>query len=210
MSPDGAQTLTVKARYDRIASIYDLMEGMMEGRIKEWRPRAWSLVEGRRVLEVGIGTGRNIPYHPDNLHVTGIDFSDKMLARAQKRLNGSGRLTDLRQMDVQSMGFADDSFDSAIATCVFCSVPDPVLGLQEIGRVVKPGGNLILLEHGQTNNPLLNRLLDLLDPLVAPLMGAHINRDTVGNIRRSGIEIERVEDLSRTGMFKLIAARIAK
>lgn len=149
-------------RYDRIASIYDLMEGMMEGRVREWRSRAWSLVKGRHILEVGVGTGRNIPYHPERLQITGIDLSDKMLAHAQERLKGSSRSTDLRQMDAQAMEFPDDSFDSAIATCVFCSVPDPVQGLREVKRVVKPGGSLVLLEHGQTNNALLNHLLDLI------------------------------------------------
>ncbi len=210
MSIDAANTQAVKMRYDRIASIYDLVEEMMEGRVKEWRSRAWSLVQGRHILEVGVGTGRNIPYHPEKLQITGIDISDRMLARAQERLKGSSRSTDLRQMDAQAMDFPDDSFDGAIATCVFCSVPDPVQGLREVKRVVKPGGSLVLLEHGQTNNALLNRLLDVIDPLMSPLMGAHINRDTLGNIRSAGIEIERVEYLSRTGMFKLIVARVGK
>lgn len=208
MSIDAVQTRAVQARYNRIASFYDQIEGLTERRFRKWRPRAWSLLEGDRILEVGIGTGRNIPYHPIGLQITGIDFSDKMLARAQERLAALGRSADLKQMDAQTMTFADDSFDSAIATCVFCSVPDPVLGLQEVKRVVKPGGSVILLEHGRGKSAFMNRLLDLLDPLIVRLWGAHVNRDTLANIRKAGIEIEQVEHLDPPGMFKLITGRI--
>lgn|SRR5574341_680469 len=172
MNVDAIRTRAVQTRYNRIASVYDLMEGLMERQFVKWRPCAWSLVKGESVLEVGIGTGQNMPYHPQNMKITGIDFSDKMLARAVGRLAALGRSADLKQMDAQAMTFPDHSFDSAIATCVFCSGPDPVLGLSEVRRVVKPGGSVILLEHGRGKSAFMNRLLDLLAPLIRPADGS--------------------------------------
>lgn len=207
MAINMATTQAVQRRYNRIAPIYDLVNGMMERRFKVFLPRAWSLIQGDRILEVGVGTGRNIQYHPAEAQVTAIDFSDRMLARARERLAKLGRSADLRHMDAQAMSFPDDSFDSAVATCVFCSVPDPVMGLREVKRVVKVGGSIILIEHGRTKSAFMNRILDWLDPLTSRLWGAHVNRDTLDNLRRAGLEIEHVERVDSMCMFKLIVAR---
>lgn len=201
------ETLATQARYNRIAPLYDWMEALMERRYSGWRERAWSLVSGPQILEVGVGTGKNIPHYPPDAHVTGVDLSEKMLARARRRAARLGQPATLAQMDVQALQFPDGTFDSAIATFVFCSVPDPVAGLREMGRVVRPGGRIVLLEHVRSENPLLGRLMDWIDPLVARLMGPHINRRTVENVRRAGLVIEWVEDLEASGIFKLIVAR---
>lgn len=204
---DQQETRTIQARYDRIAPIYDLVERVAEQRYQAWRARAWQHVTGPEILEVGAGTGTNMPYYPADVHVTAIDISDKMLARAQQRAAALDSNVTLRQMDAQQLEFDDNSFDSAIATFVFCSVPDPVLGLREMGRVVKPGGRIVLLEHMRARNPILGKLMDLFDPLTVRLMGPHINRETVENIRRAGLAIEQIDDLDRLGIFKLILAR---
>ncbi len=99
-------------------------------------------------------------------------------------------------MDVQHLEFPDQVFDTVFATFVFCSVPDPVLGLKELRRVCKPDGRLLLLEHMRPGNPLLGTLFDLLNPLVVRMMGANINRRTVENIRRAGWQIRVDEQLS--------------
>jgi ubiquinone/menaquinone biosynthesis C-methylase UbiE len=207
MTWNDKETIATQARYDRIASLYDFMEALMEGRFSDWRKRAWSLVTGQQVLEVGVGTGKNIPHYPSGAHVTGVDLSEKMLAHARKKAERLESPVTLFQMDAQALDFPDDSFDSAIATCVFCSVPDPVLGLQEVARVVKPEGRIVLLDHVRSENPLLGRLMDWLDPLVARLIGPHINRRTVENVRRAGLAIERVKDMDPGGIVKLIVAR---
>ncbi len=202
------ETMATRARYNRIAPLYDFLETLAERRYRNWRQRVWSLVEGPKVLEVGVGTGKNMPYYPPGVQVTGVDLSEKMLLRARRRAERMGLSVALLQMDAQVLDFPDDTFDSAVATFVFCSVPDPVQGLREMARVVRPGGRIVLLEHVRAEHPLLGRLMDLLDPLVARLMGPHINRETVENVRRAGLTLERVEDVGMGGIFKLIVAKI--
>jgi len=212
---DEQATALTRARYQRLSAVYDLMEGMAEVRYRPWRGKLWALaacaphsgVEGPRVLEVGVGTGKNVPYWPKGAPVTGIDLTPGMLAIARRRAKELGLAADLRLGDAQALEFPDASFDTAVATFVFCSVPDPVLGLRELARVVRPGGQVFLLEHMRSANSILGALMDMLNPLVVRMMGANINRRTVENVRAAGLHVESVEELRR-GIFKLIAARV--
>ena len=184
------------------------MEAATERRFAPWRRRLWSLVSGRQVLEVGVGTGKNLPYHPAISHVTAIDLSNRMLDRARRKARNLGRPVELLVMDTQELSFLDSVFDVAIASFVFCSVPDPLRGLQQLVRVVRPGGHVLLLEHVRIDRPgIIGLLMDLLDPLFVRAMGAHINRRTVETVERAGLTVERVEDLAPLGLVKLIVAR---
>lgn len=150
---------------------------------------------------------QNIPYYPDGLQITAVDLTPSMLEQAKVRAQELGKSGQLDLGDVQRLDFADQSFDSVAATFVFCSVPNPVLGLPEIRRVLKSGGTLFLLEHMRSEQPVVARIMDWLDPLVVRMMGANINRRTVDNVRRSGLEIVQIEELSGRGIFKRIIAR---
>lgn len=186
-----------RRRYDRLASFYDLLEAPVERfRFASWRARLRDRIVGDQALEVGVGTGKNLPYYPRDVKVTAVDLSPRMLERARRRASVLGLEVELREMDVQDLAFPDHVFDTVFATFVFCSVPDPVLGLRELRRVCKPGGRLLLLEHMRPGNPVLGLLFDLLNPMVVRMMGANINRRTMENIRRAGWRIRVEERLS--------------
>lgn len=207
MKTESKATAATRRRYNRIALVYDLMEGLVErSRYSKWRELLWSKVGGVNILEVGVGTGRNFPCYPAHAEITAIDFSEKMLSRAMARAEKQNVKVNLQQMDVQNLEFADNTFDTVVATFVFCSVPDPIKGLMEIKRVCKPGGKVLLLEHVLSTNPILIWLMNLANPAVVRIMGPNINRKTIINVSKSGLEVEKVIDLA-AGIFKLIEAR---
>ena len=192
---DSRATATVRARYDRRARLYDRMTRGSERVMAPGRAALWQRVRGPRVLEVGVGTGKSFPYYPTGMTITAIDFSPRMLDEARAHAVQNHIVVDLREADVQALPFPDASFDTAIANCVFCSVPDPLLGLRELRRVLIPGGQLLLLEHVLSQRSLLRRFMNLLNPPVVRMMGANINRETVENVRRAGFTELQVEDL---------------
>jgi phosphatidylethanolamine/phosphatidyl-N-methylethanolamine N-methyltransferase len=200
-------TALTRVRYNHIAGLYDRLEFLMEFRAKKWRKHLWDQVRPGKILEVGVGTGKNMPYYPAGAEMYGIDLSDGMLAQARDRAKREQIAIDLREMDVQALNFPTDSFDTAVATFVFCSVPDPVLGMQALARVVKSEGKILLLEHVRLEGPWSGRLMDFLNPLVVRVVGANINRRTVENVRAAGLVLESVEDLTTNGLVKLIQAR---
>ena len=168
------------------------------------------MVRGPRVLEVGVGTGKNMDYWPEGVQMTAVDLTPGMLLFAQQHAQTLGIAADLRLGDIQALDFPDKSFDTIVGTCVFCSVPDPVRGLHELARVVKPDGRIFLLDHVRIDRPIIGTLMDGLNPLIVRLWGANINRRTVENVTRAGLRIESVVPLGPMGMMKFIIARPQK
>ncbi len=203
-------TQVVRRRYDSIAPIYDYAMHIIErGQSNNWRSLLWNKVEGKEILEVGAGTGLNFLYADAVKHnITAIDLSQGMLKRARLKAAIAKLQVTLLQMDVQNLQFQDNNFDSVIGSFLFCSVPDPLLGLTEIKRVCKPNGRVILLEHGLSENLILAWLMNIASPLVAWLTGAeYINRRIEKSMTQAGLQLENVTKLDRTGIFKLVEAR---
>lgn len=201
------ETAKEQARYQGVARWYDLATRPMEllG-FRRLRRRLWRDVSGARVLEIGVGTGVNLSLYPDGSRVVAIDIAPAMLQRAVERARRDGRRVDFLLADVQRLPLKDAVFDTVVATCVFCSVPDPQAGLREALRVCAPGGKLRLFEHVISKNPLLGRVMRWLNPIAVRLGGENIDRDTVGNVRAAGWTLER-EDSWVMGIFKLIYGR---
>ena len=207
MTTESKATEATKKRYNRIAPVYDFMEGLTErSRYSKWREMLWSKVEGSDILEIGVGTGKNFPHYLKDAEITAIDFSELLLSRAREKARKQGVQVCLQQMDVQNLEFEDNTFDTVVASFVFCSVPDPIRGLMEVKRVCKPEGKVLLLEHVLSANRVLAWLMNLTNPAAVRVVGANINRRTVENVTKSGLRVEQVTDLA-AGIFKLIEAR---
>ncbi len=191
-------------RYDRAARFYDLYDKPMDllG-VRRRRKRLLARASGR-TLEVGVGTGRNLDLYPPAVELVGIDVSRQMLSRARRVADGLDRKIVLELADVQALPFEDDAFDTVTATCVFCSVADPVAGLREVGRVVRGDGRVLLLEHVRPRTAVLGWLADLLSPLVRRLLGPDINRRTELNVAAAGLDVIEVR---RWGVWREMVAR---
>jgi ubiquinone/menaquinone biosynthesis C-methylase UbiE len=197
------QTEIIRKRYNRTASFYDWMDKMIPVRL---RRKAVEQATGK-VLEVGVGTGANLELYLPGCQVTGIDFSSGMLQKAKAKVHKAKVPVTLIEMDAQKLNFADGSFDTVIATCVFCSVPDPIQGLKEVKRVCKPGGKIILLEHVRSENPMLGWLMDTLNPIAIHMIGSNLNRQTVKNIQSAGIRNYSMEEYYGKLIRLIVATR---
>ncbi|MFT9487721.1 MAG: class I SAM-dependent methyltransferase [Tepidibacillus sp.] len=193
------RTEIIRRRYNRVAYVYDWMDLIIRDK---WREEVFRGLTGH-ILEVGVGTGRNIPFYPKDGFVTEIDFSPNMLEKAKERLKKYRVNAKLLLMDAQQMEFEDNSFDAVVTTCVFCSVPDPIKGLKEIRRVVKPNGTIRMLEHMRSDQPMMGKMMDMINPLVVGMIGANINRDTMKNLELAGFKLKN-EHRILGSMYRLI------
>ncbi len=182
---------TLFQRYQRIAPFYDLLDYPFEqGRYRAIRPLLFAKLSGR-VLDAGVGTGRNIPFYPPGAEMIGVDQSPAMLARAGRRRDALGARVDLKPMDVKRLDFPDAHFDAAVATFLFCVLPDAdqEAALREFARVVKPGGPIRLLEYVRPQSALRRFSARLWEPWMYWAYGAGFDRQTEAHARAAGLQI---------------------
>lgn len=196
-------------RYQRIAPFYDLLDLPFEhGRYGRIRPLLFAGLSGG-ILDAGVGTGRNMAFYPDGFSVVGIDFSPAMLAQAERRRHLSPVSVELRQMDVTQLDFPAGAFDAAVATFLFCVLPDElqVAALRELGRVVRPGGVIRMLEYVRPRGSIRRVIAKLWEPWMAWAYGASFDRQTEMHITAAGLDLVEaryvVDDL-----MKLLTARV--
>jgi ubiquinone/menaquinone biosynthesis C-methylase UbiE len=186
-------------RYDRDISFF---EKVQFGGGREW---VCSRASGD-VLEVAVGTGRNLPFCPMDAALTGVDLSPAMLAIARSRAAQLGRDVDLREADAEDLPFADGSFDTAVCTLSLCTIPDHQRAIAEMARVLRPGGRLLLLDHiGSRWWPVwaVQRLIDVYTVRTA---GEYMTRRPASMLAAAGLEIVESEQL-KLGTVERVHAR---
>ncbi len=184
----------LERRFGGKAQMYEALAGEMErAGLREIRARLAGSLRGR-VLEVGCGTGLNFAHYPPEAQVLAIEPERAFRAMAHDRAIAAAAAIEVIDGDVHALPFADGSFDAALVTLVFCSVPDAELGLQEVRRVVRPGGEVLFFEHVRDPRPWRGMLQDLLNPVWKRAMdGCNLNRTTVELIRAAGFTVESVD-----------------
>lgn len=200
------ETDRVRAIHDKGAPRYDRQIGFFE-RVLFADGRQWATSQATGdVLELAVGTARNLPFYSADVTVTGVELSPEMLALARRRAGELGRAVKLQEGDAQELEFADASFDTVLITLGLCTIPEPPRAAAEAFRVLRPGGTLVLLEH--VRSPLLSvrTVQRLLDPLAVRFEADHLLRDPLDYLADAGFEIASVRRL-KWGIVERLVAR---
>jgi ubiquinone/menaquinone biosynthesis C-methylase UbiE len=204
------ETPTAQQRrlWDKQAASYDKQIAFFE-RIQFGGGREWvcSRATGD-VLEVAIGTGRNLPFYPAGVQITGVELSPVMLAIARQRAGDLGIEVDLREGDAEALPFADNSFDTAVCVLSLCTIPDPAQAVGEMARVLKPGGKLLLLDHiGSRWWPVwaIQRLIELF----SSRSGEFMTRRQLPLLAPAGLRVVDAEQLKWGTVERVAAAKPA-
>lgn len=181
----------IEKKYDSVSRLYDLLDSPFEAfRYKKIRKKIWKSAHGR-ILDAGMGTGRNIPFYPEDSEVHGIDISKGMLMKAAKRAKKLKKNVCIQNMDVVATAFKDNYFDTIVATFLFCVMPDALQpkALKELKRICKANGRIILLEYEYSHNPLRKMIMKLLSPYVKFIYNAQFDRKTDEHIEKENLRI---------------------
>jgi ubiquinone/menaquinone biosynthesis C-methylase UbiE len=186
-------------RYDREMNFWD------RHLFGDSRPWACGRAVGE-MLEVAVGTGRNLPFYPDGTRLTGVDWSPAMLAIARRRAADLGLEVDLRQGDAQALDFPDASFDTVLCALGLCAIPDDRRAVTEMARVLRPGGRLLLVDHVAASASALRAVQWLYERITIPLAGEHFRRRPLTYVRDLGFDVEETERF-RLGVVERVSAR---
>ena len=186
-------------RYDREMNFWD------RHLFGESRPWACGRAVGD-VLEVAVGTGRNLSFYPDGARLTGVDWSPAMLGIARERAAALGRDADLRQGDAQALEFPDESFDTVLCALGLCAIPDDRRAVTEMARVLRAGGRLLLVDHVAASTSALRAVQWLYERITIPLAGEHFRRRPAAYLAELGFLIEESERF-KLGVVERVCAR---
>ncbi|GGU27375.1 class I SAM-dependent methyltransferase [Lentzea flava] len=191
--------------WNRYAPRYDRDIGFFE-RVQFAGGREWVCSQATgAVLEVAIGTGRNLEHYPADVTLTGLDLSPAMLAIARDRAASLGRAVDLREGDAQALPFPGASFDTVVCTLGLCGVPDDRAAIAEMHRVLRPGGKLLLLDHVGSHHRIVHFGQSLLEKLSVRLCGDYQTRRPLPLVEQAGFVVQRQERL-KLGTVERVAA----
>jgi ubiquinone/menaquinone biosynthesis C-methylase UbiE len=200
------ETERVRRVIDKQAPKYDRQMNFVE-RLMFAGGREWVCARAHgRVLEIAVGTGRNLPYYGEDAELTGIELSPEMLAIAKQRARELDRRVDLRLGDAQSLEFENHSFDTVVCTLGLCTIPNDAKAVGEAHRILKPGGRFVLLEHVRSPMVAVRAMQRLIEPLALRLDADHITREPIEHLTASGFKIEELER-SKLGIVERVAAR---
>jgi ubiquinone/menaquinone biosynthesis C-methylase UbiE len=205
MSEPNPSQREISQKYDRFARWYDWVEGIPEllG-VNRLRQRMLQRASGR-VLEVAIGTGRNLPYYPHGCRIISADASKQMLAIAQRRAARLQLGVSFLLANAEALPFPDGTFDTVVSSLSTCTFPDPVAALKEMARVCRPTGKILLLEHGRSDREWLGRFQDRTAERHAKQLGCHWNRNSLDLVRRAGLKVDKAKRVF-FGIFNQIEA----
>lgn len=195
----------LRGKWNKYAARYDRDIGFFE-RVQFGGGREWVCAQAKgEVLEVAVGTGRNLPFYPDGVRLTGIDFSPAMLDIARTRAGELGREIDLREGDAQALPFADASFDTVVCTLGLCGFPDERVAIAEMHRVLRPNGTLLLLDHIGSHHKLIRFGQRLLEKLTVRMLGDYQTRRPLPLVEQAGFVVQQQQRL-KAGMVERLAA----
>lgn len=189
------------AQYDRVMSVTERLFGFRQG-------REWACGQARgEVLEIAVGTARNLSHYPEGVRLTGIDLSPEMLAVARRRAASLGRRVELHEADATSLPFPDARFDTVVCTLALCSIPDPVAAVREALRVCRPGGRLRFFEHGLASNRAVAWVERVLEPLTLRFEADRLTQRPDEVLRSAGADILEIQRSGAGACWRLLASR---
>jgi len=198
---------------ERMRHLWEKQAPRYDQRIALWEKilfgdgRRWVCSRARgEVLEVAIGTGRNLAFYPKGIRLTGIDLSPAMLELARERAGELGLDADLREGDAQELAFPDESFDTVVCTLSLCNIPDDCRAVAEMKRVLRPGGRLLLLDHVRAASRLVRAVQRVLEVVTVRLEGEHLLRRPLQHVQAEGFEVEQRERY-KAGIVERLSAR---
>lgn len=196
----------IRRKYERFARWYDIIEGLPEALgVRKLRQRLLERAVGN-LLEVAVGTGRNLCYYPRTCRITGVDFSPAMLKVARREAARLGLNVPLLVMDAEALGFPDQSFDTVVSSLAVCTFADPVAALREMARVCRPDGRILLLEHGRSDREWLGRWQDRRADRHAKTLGCRWNREPLDLTRQAGVRLVAARRVF-FGIFHVLEAK---